>query len=176
MQYDPLGESLRLLEQPEMDNHASPLGPERLTTLTSGVDGDLAATAFARTGTEPDEVNVDVWLLHRSKSGWRLLGGSSVVDEWPSLLTRQPAEKLGAYLVVDRSGDGLYGERRLGRFRRSAGYAFLRASSEVERVTVRKRSVAVPANGLLLIPWHGDTPAVQAVSRSGRVLQRLLPS
>jgi hypothetical protein len=190
--YSVLAQSIRLLnldpsdvapEAPECLRPAAQPAPAGLIDLAAATDDDLAATAFGYRGPDEGESTVDVWLLLRDRGGWRALGGGSSIGDL-SELARLSEEALGGHLVPVMSGAGLYGRRRFGRLRRFAGYALLRASSEVEavkittmlgRMKIRTRVMPVPASGYLLHVWHGDEPMFEPVFIPGRPVGNVAP-
>ncbi|MBI9115593.1 hypothetical protein [Sanguibacter suaedae] len=191
-EYSVLAQSMRLLnlepsdvapEAPESLPPAAQPAPVGLIDLAAATDDDLAATAFGYRGPDEGESTVDVWLLLRDRGGWRALGGGSSIGDL-SDLARLPEEDLGGHLVPGMSGEGLYGRRRFGRLRRSAGYKLIRASLDVEavkvittlgRMKIRTRVVPVPANGYLLHVWHGDEPMFEPVLIPGGTAQHPSP-
>ena len=170
MAYDPLVESLRLLE------HGLPEAPPRLSrrrrfaALAVDVDGDVACTLFAVRG--PGHIRHETHVLTRRDGTWTLLGGGGGGRDTDGLTDRPPPEQLGGPVTVHGSGSVLGNADRLMPWgARYVHYAEVLASSAVHTVAVGDRVLAVPRHGHLVVVWPGRRPPLTvARDADGRVL------
>ena len=176
MAYDAFAESVRLIES----GHAQPVfrlsRRRRFAPMAVDVAGDKAVTLFARRGVGC--VLSEAWVLAKRGTSWNMLGGGGGTAE-DDFLAPRPA-RLTQYeglprvaatgidpglIVVAGSGgvhDGQGGPDRWPWSGRWIRYVELRASSEVETVTIDDRTV--------FVPWHGRVVLVSSKRRSPRVL------
>lgn len=173
MGYDPLTESLRLLEGAPPANEARL--SRRVRHLPLGVDRDeeVAATLFLRRGVSGVAL-LDVHALELSGRGWRLLGGGGGPGE--EALGRRP--RLADLRAPVRSdGIGATARARSGRLRPSEHnwvyWVTMRAAAEVATLFVADRRLSVAAHGMAVLVWRGEPPAVTALDASGAILGRI---
>ena len=156
MAYDPLAESVALLEG------APPSGQARLSRrvrhgpLALDRDGEVAATMFLRRSVN-GVPQVEVHALERTADVWRLLGG--VGGPGPEAEETRPrrADPGGP---ARSSGAGRV-RRRSTRWWRSAGFvswAELRVAEEVATLRVGTRLLPVAAHGCAVVVWAARTP------------------
>ena len=159
MAYDPVAESIALIER------GLPEAPPRLSrrrrwaALAVDVDGDIAGTLFTVRG--PGHVRHERHLLARVRGAWTVLGGGSGGGDVDGGLADRPSTaELGAPAVVVGRGSVVRGSDR--RVPRGAGYvsdAELLVSSDVHSVVVAgSRVLTVPRHGRLVVVWSGRQP------------------
>jgi len=161
--YDPLAESVRLLE------HGLPEAPPRLSrrrrfaALSVDVDGNVASTLFVVRG--PGHFRHETHLLTRRDGTWRVLGGGGSGRDTDGLTDRPPPEQLGGPVTVHGWGSVLGNADRLMPWgARYISYAEVLASSAVHTVAVGDRVLAVPRHGHLVVVWATRRPPA-AVAR-----------
>jgi hypothetical protein len=148
--YDPLTESLRLLE------HGVPEAPVRLSrrrrfaALAADVDGDVACTLFVVRGA--GHFRREAHALVRRDGTWARLGGGGAGSDTDGLTDRPTPEVLGHPVVVEGSGSvSLNADRRMPWGARHLRFAELLASSAVHTVQVADRVLVVPRHGHLVV-------------------------
>ncbi|MCZ2803888.1 hypothetical protein O2W18_02090 [Modestobacter sp. VKM Ac-2983] len=173
MAYDPLAESIALIEQgvPEAPPRLS--RRRRFVPLAVDVEGDVACTLFARRSV--GHVAAETWALARRGQEWAVLGGGGSSLDEEDLTDRPGAAALGGHLIRTGGGSTL---RNAGRSMpwgaRHVSQAVLRASSAVDRVVVSGREIPVPRHGHLVVVWGGkQPPTAEALTSDGRQLVTL---
>jgi hypothetical protein len=152
--YDPLLESVRLIDS------GLPATPLRLSRrrrfipLAVDVDDDVAATVFLRRGAGAD--SLEGHLLTRENGTWHLHGGGGGSESLDELVYPRSVTDLGGYGRVN-GGAGVLVKANP---RIWLDYAWLELVPDVVTVVVDRRTIAVP--------WHHHAAVVR---RNGR-LQR----
>ena len=170
MGYDPLAESVALIEGAVPDSPPRLSRRRRFAPLAVDVDGDVACTLFARRSV--GHVAEETWTLARRGQEWALLGGGGGGFEEDALADRPDRAALGGHLVGNGGGATIRNAGRLMPWgARYVSYAVLRASREVARVVVGARELPVPRHGHLVVVWAGrQPPTATAWSADGRPL------
>jgi len=155
--YDPLLESVRLIDS------GAPATPLRLSRrrrflpLAVDVDDDLAATVFLRRGAGAD--SLEGHLLTRESGTWRLHGGGGGSESMDELARPRNVTDLGGYGRVSGGAGVLLAVSP----RSWLDYAWLELVPDVVAVVVDNRTIAVP--------WHHHAAVVR---RSGRAQRATL--
>jgi hypothetical protein len=155
--YDPLVESVRLIDS---GPSAAPLRlsrRRRFIPLAVDVDDDVAATVFLRRGAGAD--SLEGHLLTRESGTWRRHGGGGGSESLDELVRPRSVTDLGDYGRVS-GGAGVLVQANP---RIWLEYAWLELAPDVVTVVVDRRTIAVP--------WHHHAAVVR---RSGRAQQATL--
>lgn len=204
MAYDPVAESLRLIETRQLTPVTRLSRRRRHAALAVDVADDVAVTMFARrsVGCWMEEVHV----FARHAAGWVLLGGGGgsldedALEHRPAELPWRGPELLGPDLGVDPrtarpdlgadprtarpDGSGGILDSRARRFGLPVGrwinHATVRVNADVTRLLVDGRQIEVPWHGRCVVAWVGRrrTQEVSLASHDGSHLGkvRLHPS
>ena len=190
MAYDPVAESVVLIEA----RRAEPVGRlsrrRRFAAMAVDVVGDLAVTMFARRGVGCTWKEMHVLAFRDGE--WRLLGGGGSSGGEEDLLADRPVvlpSFLGVggeavrgadpgVMVVSGSGgvlddgDGPAPWPRSGEW---ISYADVRVSARVASVQIADRSLLVPWHGHVVVAWSGHpSPRVVALDEVGTPLSEAL--
>ena len=167
MSYDPLAESLRLLQGAPVSGSTTLSRRVRHLPLAVDRDGDVAATMFLRRGVSGVPL-LDVHTLELVHGSWRVLGGGGGPGH-EAVGPRPRLADLGSPAVSHGSGGTA---RTSGRWRRDGwvGWAELRVAREVAVLRVGARDVKVAGHGCALVVWARKPPPVTALDASGAEL------
>jgi hypothetical protein len=180
--YDPLAESVALIEA----GHAEPVPRlsrrRRFAAMAVDVAGDVAACMFARRGVGCIWKEIHVLALRDGE--WTRLGGGGsdgdhdLLADRPAVLPSLPRLESEAgvdprVVAVSSSGGVSDDASRTGgrpQRKRRISYAELRVTAQVASVHVAERVLAVPWHGRVVVVWSGrQPPRVVALDKDGRV-------
>lgn len=170
-------ECLRLLREGMPDPAPDAFDADRdFLPLGTDMDGDVAVVTFLhRPGGAPHAAPfIEGWTFHRRDGEWMSLGGGG--GSAPAEpLTRRSAPELGGHLERYGSGRTVRNANRLLPWgAKWVNQARLRASSEVARIRVGKRTLLVPAHGHVVVVWAARRgPVLEALAGDGSVLDSL---
>ena len=157
MAYDPLLESLRLIDSGMASTPLRLSRRRRFIPLAVDVDDDVAVTVFLRRGAGQD--SLEGHLLTRQSGTWRLHGGGGGSQSLDDLVRQRSVTDLGGYGRVNGGAGVLVTANP----RLWLDYAWLELVPEVVSVVVGKRTIAVP--------WHHHAAVVR---RSGQAQRATL--
>ena len=187
--YDALAESVALIESRHVEPVRRLSRRRRFAAMAVDVDGDVAASMFARRGVGC--ICQETHVLAVRDGQWARLGGGGASSD-QDLLADRPAV-LPSYLMVGRdrvtsadpqiiavggSGGVLDGGDQTDR-RPDSGrwisYADVRVNAQVTSVQVSGRRLSVPWHGHVLVVWsEREPPRVVAYGDAGRALGEVL--
>lgn len=167
MAYDPLEESIRLINGEPVAGAEKLTRRRRFLPVAVDVDGDIAVTMFLRRahGGAAWEQHV----LRATKSRWSVLGGAGSGLEELDVLTHPAPVGAGHFLQEDGSGGAAAASAWI-------QYALLRCDPRVALVLVdHRRELSRPQHGRMVIVWSGRRGvAVTALGHRGQELESLL--
>jgi hypothetical protein len=175
--YDVLAESVALIEAGRAEPVSRLSRRRRFAAMAVDVDGDAAATMFARRGVGRICKEINVLALREGE--WTWLGGGGGDDD-QDLLADRPAV-LPTYLGLGvqgvdprvmasnwRGGSSDGGDGTGPSPPRWISYAEVRVNAEVTSVRVADRLLVVPWHGRVIVVWSGLPPHVVALDETGK--------
>ncbi|OLT19317.1 hypothetical protein BJF78_11260 [Pseudonocardia sp. CNS-139] len=172
MSYDPLVESVRLIESGFEADPARLSRRRRFAAVAYDVQDDVAATWFVRRG--HNTFWQEFHTLTYRDGAWIRLGGSGHNDDEDGLSDRPRAVDLPG-LLVSRGG----GSTTLGRSSflplpsACVYYAQLLVAREVTAVDISGAPRPAPRHGRLLAVWKKRPPVVRALGETGQEIAML---
>ena len=150
----------------------------RFFPMAVDVDGDAAATLFARRGVS-GRPQLDTWALVRQAGRWEILGGGGG-DASEELFVRRPAAvTIGGHLASLGGGSTSRNADRLmpwgGKW---VHYATYLTAVEVAAVSVNgERRLDVAVHGHIVVVWSERRPPnLRVLGQDGRMLASVVPT
>lgn len=173
MAYDPLVESLRLINSGLPDRPVRLSRRRRFAPVAADVDGDIAATRFLRRGVgcRWDETHL---LVADDRGTWRMLGGGGSDDKDQTGVEFERArDGLAPNQVVSEGTSGVVrnGDRLLPWGARWVRATAVLAGPGIAELRVNGRRLPVPYHGHMIVVWGSrQPPTVTAHDGAGHMV------